>query len=103
MAADRQSTRDAVGQFVWVGDLVGGVRPGRYPVTVGGQVTAIGARGERVKVRVHLVTDTGDHAARSNSYADAGRPKLDDEVWLYRERVFKVDALFVEEEKEADE
>lgn len=103
MVADQRSTRDAVGQFVWVGDLVGGVRPGRYPVSVGGQVTAIGTRGERVKVRVHLVTDTGDHAARSNTYADAGQPKLDDEVWLYRERVFKVDALFVEEEKEADE
>lgn len=98
MAAEH--TRDAVGQFLYVDDLVGGVRPGRYPVTVGGQVTKIGARGERVRVRVILVTDTGDHAHRSNTYADLSRPKPDDEVWLYRERVFKVDALIYKEEPE---
>lgn len=101
--ADRDWTRDAVGQLTRVGDLVGGVRPGRYPVTVGGHVTAIGAHGERVRVSVHLVTDTGNHAARSNTYADSGRPRVGDELWLYRERVFRVDALFVEEEEETGE
>jgi len=100
---DRELTRDAVGQFLRVGDLVGGVRPGRYPVTVGGHVTAIGAEGARVKVRVHLVTDTGNHDARSNPYARLGQPGVGDEVWVYRERVFKVDALFIDEEEEADE
>lgn len=98
MVAERQSTRDAVGQFVWVGDLVGGVRLGQHPVTIGGQVTKILER--QVKVRVHLVTDTGDHARRSSAYVN--RPKVGDEVAVYNERLFKVDALFVEEEEEND-
>lgn len=99
MASDRECTRDAVGQLVWVGDLVGGVRLGQHPVTVGGQVVKIGER--QVKVRVHLVTDTGDHEARSTTYVN--RPGLADEVWVYNERLFKVDALFVDEEMESDE
>ncbi len=98
MAAEREMFRDAVGQFGRVGDLVGGVRLGQYAYTVGGQVTKIGAQGARVKVRVTLVTDTGDHAHRSSAYGESSRPKIGDEVWIYRERVFKVDALFTEEE-----
>lgn len=99
MAAERQSCRDAVGQFVWVGDLVGGVRLGRHPVTVGGQVVKILER--QVRVKVALVTDTGDHDRRSSAYVN--RPEVGDEVLVYHERVFKVDALFVEEEAEGDD
>lgn len=98
MAAERQSCRDAVGQFVWVGDLVGGVRLGQHPVTVGGQVVKILER--QVRVKVMLVTDTGDHDRRSSAYVN--RPAVDDEVLVYHERLFKVDALFVEEEAESD-
>jgi hypothetical protein len=98
VSSTRDSFRDAVGQLAFVGDLVGGVRLGQYAYTVGGQVVKVGAQGARVKVCVALVTDTGDHAHRSSAYAESGRPKVGDEVWIYRERVFKVDALFVEEE-----
>ena len=98
MAAETQTTRDAVGQLVWVGDLVGGVRLGEHPVTVGGQVVKILER--QVKVRVHLVTDTGDHARRTSAYVN--RPRVGDEVLVYNERLFKVDALFVEEEENDD-
>lgn len=99
MVAERQSCRDAVGQFVWVGDLVGGVRLGQHPVTVAGQVVRIGER--QVRVRVMLVTDTGDHDRRSTQYVN--RPEVGDEVLVYHERVFKVDAIFVEEETETDD
>lgn len=99
MADERPCTRDAVGQLVWEGDLVGGVRLGDHPVTVGGQVVSIGQR--QVRVRVHLVTDTGWHEARTSKYVN--RPKVGDEVLVYKERLFKVDALFVDEEVESDE
>lgn len=92
---EREYTRDAVGQLLRVGDLVGGVRLGRHPVTVGGQVVKILER--QLKVRVHLVTDTGDHDSRS---VYVHRPRPGDEVLVYRERVFRVDALFVDEEDE---
>lgn len=96
MAADRSHTRDAVGQVVRVNDLVGGVRLGDHPTTVAGQVTKIGQR--QVKLRVVLVTDTGDHARRSSRYVN--RPSVGDEVWIYTERAFKVDAIFTEEQEE---
>jgi len=99
MATERKLARDAVGQLLRVGDLVGGVRLGQHPVTVGGQVVKLLER--QVKVRVHLVTDTGDHDRRSSAYVN--RPKVGDEVLIYYERLFRVDALFVEEEEEADE
>jgi hypothetical protein len=47
---------------------------------------------------VALVTDTGDHENRSNVYADRSRPKVGDEVSVYIERVFRLDAIFTEEE-----
>lgn len=99
MSDKKPSTRDAVGQFILEGDLVGGVRPGRYPVTVGGRVTKIGTDGARVKVLVKLVTGTGDQARRSNPHANLSMPEIGDEVWLYRERVFRVDVLFTGEEE----
>jgi hypothetical protein len=96
MGTERQVTWDAVGQPVRVGDLAGGVRLGQHPVTVGGRVVQIGER--QVKIHVLLVTDTGDHEARSTTYVN--RPGMADEVWVYNERLFKVDALFVNEEGE---
>lgn len=97
MAPDREHTRDAVGQFIWRDDLVGGVKLGAHPVTVAGQVIRIGKR--QVKVRVMLVTDTGDHTRQRSQ--SVNRPSVGDEVWIYTERAFKVDAIFTEEQEDS--
>jgi hypothetical protein len=90
-------TRDAVGQFVRVGDLVAGVRAGRYPVTVAGQLLDFSDR--YLNVRVAMIVDTGDHATRNQEYGYLGRPKVGDVTRVWRERAFKVDAIFVEEDE----
>ena len=90
---ERRCTQDAIGQFLRIGDLAAGVKLGKHPVTVAGQVTDFGSR--LIKLRVVLVTDTGDHTQRISQYIS--RPKVGDVVGVWRERVFKVDAIFIEE------
>ena len=101
MAADDVYTRDAVGQFLRVGDLAAGVKLGSHPVTVAGRVVGFGAR--LVNIEVSLITDTGDHAHRSSPYANLGRPKIGDVVKVWRERTFRVDSIFTREENDGND
>jgi hypothetical protein len=101
MVAESPYTRDAVGQFVRIGELVADVKTGRYPVTVAGQMVNFDSRS--ISIRVELITDTGDHARRSNPYANLGRPKIGDVTKVWRERTFKVDAIFTREENDGND
>lgn len=98
MAARDTYTRDAVGQFLRVGDLAAGVKLGTHSVTVAGRVVDFGAR--LINIEVMLITDTGDHARRSSPYANRGRPRVGDVVKVWRERTFRVDAIFTREEND---
>lgn len=81
----REVALDGAGQALRVGDQVGGVRLGRYPVTLVGHVVKLG----RVQARVRVV--------RSDRRADV---KPGDEVLVYLSRTFKVAEILSETESE---
>lgn len=86
---------DAAGQVIRVGDLAGGVvfSGNKTPVTVLGSIVALGR--DRVRLEVQ--------DRRTVTPRDDLRPHVGEQAWIYLERVFKLENLFLEAENESEE